>query len=387
MDSLSDSKDPLLAHILANPAAAASSPSIFNPPASSSSSGVYPVSPSESNKTLSQRRAISLSVSPADGKPISPGSSKSPTLSPVSAAYAVGLPKSPNLPQVEARNRLGTLNPLPPVSSSIKLIVKDAPMMTLTDSSGPEGPEDDDTDARELSSSFEAESPEYKPGNLLRKARSPLSTLSRVVEVQSKSISDKEIDVNTTNIHRVSGGIRSKSGWGSGSDDREIDGVEDFVYAEDERMATTAAPGAVEPLSANRRLSPLNNRAGRLGLLQSNNANQSSMTDVKADGEYVLQQSDPVPECIVADDDGKVSNNQEEDITSDVPQAILPALQDNADDYNDEEFEDIEEDISIEEQVRSVRERVHGSSILYPSISLTSPPRLFLSPVFRRHQY
>lgn len=357
-------RDPLLAHLLARPAAKSSpvsaprsSPSPLREQAtiftslqaathgSSSSSGNSSNSPSpiDSSKSLSQRRAISLSVSPDASK----SSSKSPTLSPVSLTSSgdLGKPRSPNLPAVEARNRMGVLNPLPQMTSVLTkaAMAKEATTPPqVADSSRPEEPEDE-TDSREFSSSFEADSPEHhsdKVGSFARKARHPLS---RVVEVQSRSppITTVQETSNTT-VNRVSLGAvdRSKSGWGASTTDR--DGTEgDFVFAE-------------------KRLSPLSNRAGRSGLPRTNPGVDSVLLrSVDKHRDDLLEQSSSFGhEDVDVMQTSHVSNQEKEEeeehgAAPPMPPRQAPHMLKTTDEeeYDDEEFEDIEEDISIEEQV------------------------------------
>lgn len=215
---------------------------------------------------------------------------------------------------------------------------------------GPEEQElEEELDVREVSSSFEMESPDYKRDGTLRKARNPISSLSRVVEVQPKGAAERTEP--STSVQRLSGGggARSKSGWGSAPDDRETDDG-DFVFTEESEKTSPAA--------GTRRLNPLNNRTTRSppqhaspvesnpGKNNSDDLLEQSMNSFADDTSDIFQRS-------------HVSNQDEEDVPlagprariSPKPKAAVQSSQqaEYANDEYGDDFEEIEEDMSIGE--------------------------------------
>jgi hypothetical protein len=236
-----------------------------------------------------------------------------------------------------------------------------------SDEASTEGPEEESGH----SSSFDIDSSsELKHSNLkLQKARSPLSQASRQVEVQQKADIEKS-ETNATNVLRIAqGGVaRSKNGWGSISDDRD-GGDDDFVFTEDaQKGSPDRSQTDLASLTGNRRLNPLSNRASRT--LSSHNP--SSPIDANRLGGEMLEQSTSsfVEEEMDVLQRSHVSNQEEE--APPLPArniSIKTRTADFADDYGDDDFEEIEEELSIGEKVGSLFSSFTFCLILIPHLS------------------
>ena len=163
-------------------------------------------------------------------------------------------------------------NKLPPVLAEatfpeLQMYAKQKLLQTQRQEEEQQYPEEpEESDSRELSSSFEVDSPDFKPSNsALHKARNPLTHSSRLVEVQQKAAMEKA-ESTSTSVQRISGGgaARSKSGWGTSSDGRDGGEDDDFVFTEDQQKTISSPTASVDSAaSSSRRLNPLSNRASR----------------------------------------------------------------------------------------------------------------------------
>jgi len=249
-------------------------------------------------------------------------------------------------------------NRLPPVLSEatfaeLRMYGKQKTQLSAASISSQDGPEE--SDDHDISSSFEIDSPEKQPG--MQKARSPLSSLSRVVEVHSKTSADK-VEINNSTVQRDARGsvARSKSGWGSsgsarGGDERDTTDDDDFVFAEDGNKTGGVSGGESSSSGARRLINPLNNRA--TSRPRGTSARQSPGGDDLLEQSIGSKQeeSDILQRSYVS--------NQEEEIET------LPSIAQNvksvaakskaaveyADEYGEDDFEDIEEDFSVQDEV------------------------------------
>lgn len=270
-------------------------------------------------------------------------------------------------------------NRLPPVLSEatfaeLRMYGKQKTQLSASISSHEGGPEE--SDDHDISSSFEIDSPEKQPG--MQKARSPLSSLSRAVEVHSKTSADK-VEINNSTVLRDSRGsvARSKSGWGSsgsarGGDERDTTDDDDFVFAEDGNKAGGASGGGESgSLGARRLINPLNNRA--TSRPRGNSARQSPGGDDLLEQSMGSNQeeSDILQKSYVSNQDEEIEALPSIAPTSKAFSANSKAPVDYTDEYGEDDFEDIEEDFSVQDEVRELVGQYLPSLVL-----------LLLSPVF-----
>lgn len=263
-------------------------------------------------------------------------------------------------PQLFLMNSLSSCllsgNKLPPVlaeatMAELKMYAKQKQSVRGYQDQFPEQDPAEESDSREMSSSFEVESPEFKQASNVQKARAPLTSVSRLIEVQQKAV--EKAEMNVTNVRLVSrGGIaRSKTGWNSTLDDRES-ADDEFVFAEDPSQKSIDSAAAIS--SGNRRLNPLSNRAGR-----SSSARSSTFAPSGAHNNDALEQStdsfvEEEPDTMQR---SYVSSNQDEGLDDSggasrgLKVSPKSKTSDYADEYGDDDFEEIEEEISIGEKV------------------------------------
>jgi hypothetical protein len=269
-------------------------------------------------------------------------------------------------------------NRLPPVLSEatfaeLRMYGKQKTQLSASISSQECGPEE--SDDHDISSFFGIDSPEKQPG--MQKARSPLSSLSRAVEVHSKTSADK-VEINNSTVQRDSRGsvARSKSGWGSSGsarvgDERDTTDDDDFVFAEDGNKAVGSSGGESVSLGTRRLINPLNNRA--TSRPRGNSARQSPGGDDLLEQSMGSNQeeSDTLQKSYVSNQDEEIEALPSIAPTSKAFSANSNAPVDYTDEYGEDDFEDIEEDFSVLDEVREIV----GQNL--PSLVL-----LILTPVF-----
>ena len=245
-------------------------------------------------------------------------------------------------------------NKLPPVlaeatMAELRMYAKQKQSVRGHQDQFPEQDPAEESDSRELSSSFEVESPEFKQASNVQKARVPLTSASRQIEVQQKAIEKAETNVTKVQLVSRSGIARSKTGWNSTLDDRES-ADDEFVFAEDPSQKSTDSAAAVS--SANRRLNPLSNRAGRSSSARSSTFSPSGAhnndTLEQSTGSFVEEESDTMQRSYVSNQDEGLDDSGGASRGKVAPKS---KASDYADEYGDDDFEEIEEEISIGEKV------------------------------------